>query len=245
MARRGESFPEEEQTHGALSPGVVTDDEDLERRLPPGAQEAHSGTIPQAAFQRRELQWTEEDGGASVDRCRFVHRGFSSRRAVRNTIKARAEQIRRQTDGTGNRLWSITDRPVPGNPAHAEIQRQPRGKMPGRAERNQLLEVWRGATGLLTVLKAHSALGSSSSRLLSGRVHQGAAPTACWAARPVELHPDFKAQRCREAGGIGDEQCDIDCSGGGQLGRYHQAAVDDAHRGQRLVRRCGLPAEFV
>ena len=166
MARRGESFPEEEQTHGTLSPGVVTDDEDLERRLPPGAQETRSGAIPQAAFQRRELQWTEEDGGASVDRCRFAHRGFSGRRAVRSTIRARTEAIRRQTDGTGNRLWSITDRPVAGNRAHAEIQREPRGKMPGRAERNQLLEVWRGATGLLTVLKAQDPEGSPELQLI-------------------------------------------------------------------------------
>ena len=109
---------------------------------------------------------TEEDGGASADRCRFAHRGFSGRRAVRNTIRARTEDIRRQTDETGNRLWSITDRPVAGNPAHAEIQREPRGKMPGRAERNQLLEVWRGATGLLTVLKAQDPEGSPELQLI-------------------------------------------------------------------------------
>ena len=158
MAKRGERFSEEERTHGALSPGTVADDEGLERRLPPGGRESRGDIILQAAFTRRELQWTEEEGGASVDRRRFASE-VSNRRAIRNTITAKAEDIRRQTDGEGNRLWSITDRPVPGNSAHAEIQREPRGKMPGRAERNRLLEVWRGATALLTELRAQDPRG--------------------------------------------------------------------------------------
>lgn len=166
MAKRGEKFPEEERTHGARSPGVVADEEDLERRLPPGGHETRSGAIPQAAFQRRDLQWTKEDGGASVDRCRFAHGRVSDRRAVRSTIKAKADDIRRQTDGQGDRLWSITDRPVPGNRAHAEIQREPRGKMPGRAERNRLLEAWRGAPALLKELRAQDPHGAPELRLI-------------------------------------------------------------------------------
>lgn len=165
MAKRGEKFPEEERTHGAFSPGVVTDDEGLERRLPPGARETPDGTIPRAAFPRRELQWTKDEGGASVDRCRFVD-GISGRQAIRSTVTAKAEDIRNQTDQEGNRLWSITDRAISDNRAHAEIQREPRGKMPGRAERDRFLELWRGATALLTNLKAQDPHGEPNLQLV-------------------------------------------------------------------------------
>lgn len=166
MARRSERFPEEERTHGALSPGIVTDDEYLERRLPPGAQETRNGAIPQSVFPRRDLQWTKGDGGASVDRCRFAPHGVTGRRGVRGTIRAKVEDIRGQTDRQGDRLWSITDRPVPSNRAHAEIQREPRGKMPGRSERNQLLEAWRGATALLIELQADDPEGRPELQLI-------------------------------------------------------------------------------
>ena len=64
------------------------------------------------------------------------------------------------TDAEGHRLWSVTDRPVPGNRAHAEIQREPRGKVPNRAERDRFVEVWRGATVLLTTLKKEDPSGT-------------------------------------------------------------------------------------
>lgn len=109
---------------------------------PPGAQETGDGAIPVAAFPRRALRWTGEEGGASVDRCRHAQSGTADRRK-RSTIRARAGDIRKLADEEGNRLWSVTDRPVPGNRAHAEIQREPRGKMPGRAERARFMEAWR------------------------------------------------------------------------------------------------------
>ena len=166
MARRGEKFPKEKRTHGAQSPGAVEDDEELERRLPPGERETGGGAIPRTAFPRRELQWTEEEGGASVDRSRYVQGGIAGWRGTRSTIKAKAGDIRRLTDAEGNRLWSITDRPVPGNRAHAEIQREPRGKMPGRAERDRFMEVWRGAVVLLTTLKEEDPLGEPKLQLV-------------------------------------------------------------------------------
>ena len=165
MAKRGEKFPEEERTHGAQSPGVVEDDEELERRLPPGERETGGGAIPQAAFPRRELRWTEEEGGASVDRSRYAQGGIAGRRGTRGTIKARAGDIRSLTDAEGNRLWSITDRPEPGNRTHAEIQREPRGKMPGRAERDRFMEVWRGAIVLLTTLREEDPPGKPELQL--------------------------------------------------------------------------------
>lgn len=155
----------EEQTHGAQSPGVVEDDEELERRLPPGERETGGGAIPQAAFPRRDLQWTEEEGGASVDRSRYAQGGIAGRRGTRGTIKAKAGDIRELTDADGNRLWSITDRPMPGNRAHAEIRREPRGRMPGRAERDRFMEVWRGAAGLLTTLKEKDPPGKPELQL--------------------------------------------------------------------------------
>lgn len=165
MARRGEKFPKEKRTHGAQSPGVVEDDEELERRLPPGERETGGGAISRAAFPRRDLQWTEEEGGASVDRSRYAQGGIAGRRGTRGTIKAKAGDIRGLTDAEGNRLWSITDRPVQGNRAHAEIQREPRGKMPGREERDRFMEVWRGAVGLLTTLKEEDPLGKPELQL--------------------------------------------------------------------------------
>ena len=166
MAKRGERFPEEERTHGAHSPGVVEDDEELERMLPPGERETGGGAIPQAAFPRRDLRWTEEEGGASVDRSQYVQDGVAGRRGTRGTIKAKAGDIRRLTDVEGNRLWSITDRPEPGNRAHAEILREPRGTMPGRAERDRFMEVWRGAIVLLTTMKEEDPLGKPELQLV-------------------------------------------------------------------------------
>lgn len=167
LARRGEKFPEEKRTHGAQSPGVVDDDEELERRLPPGGRETRE-LLPQAAFQRRELQWTEEEGGASVDRSLYALGGIAGRHGARGTkfIKAKAQDIRSLTDAEGTRLWSITDRPLPGNSAHAEIQREPRGEMPSRAERRQLLEAWRGATALLMKLRERDPRGRPELQLV-------------------------------------------------------------------------------
>ena len=54
---------------------------------------------------------------------------------------------------------------MPGNPAHAEIQREPRGKMPDRAERDRHIEVWRGAAALLTTLKKKDPLGKPELQL--------------------------------------------------------------------------------
>ena len=159
MAKREERFLEEERTHGAQSPGVVQDDEELERRLPPGEREIADAPLPQSAFTRRELQWTKADGGASVERSRYAQGRVSGRRGARGTINAKAGDIRRLTDAEGNRLWSITDRPVPENRAHAEVQREPRGKMPGRAERDRFMEVWRGAIALLKTLKKEDLSG--------------------------------------------------------------------------------------
>ena len=166
MAKRGERFPEEKRTHGTRSPGVVENDEEVERRLPPGERETGDGAIPQAAFPRRELRWTEEEGGVSVDRSRYAQSRIAGQRGRRSTIKAKAGDIRRLTDTEGNRLWSITDRPEPGNRAHAEIQREPRGRMPGRAERDRFMEVWRGAIGLLTTLKEEDPPGKPELQLV-------------------------------------------------------------------------------
>ena len=168
MAKRGEKFPEEERKHGPESPGPVQDDEELERRLPPGAQETESRVIPDTAFQRRELRWTEEEGGASVDRSQYAQGGVAGRRGARSTIKTTARIIRDQTDESGDRLWSITDKPVPGNPAHAEIRREPRGKMPSKAERKQLMEAWRGATTLLRELTEKDPAGKPEVHLVPG-----------------------------------------------------------------------------
>lgn len=164
MVKHGDMFPEEERTHGVQSPGVVEDDEELERRLPPG--ETSAGEAPAAAFPLSSLRWTAKNGGASVHRSRYAQGTISGHRGPRGTIKATAGDIRKLTDREGNRLWSITDRPVADNRAHAEIQREPRGKMPNRSERRRFLEAWRGAVVMLAMLKRDDPLGEPELRLL-------------------------------------------------------------------------------
>ena len=164
--KRGEKFLEEQQTHGNQSPGVVENDEELERRLPPGTREAIDGAVPVAAFPRKELQWTAIDGGASVHRSQYAKGRIAGHRGPRGTIKATAGDIRKLTDREGNRLWSITDRPVADNRAHAEIQREPRGKMPDRSERKRFLEAWRGAVRMLAMLKTDDPRGKPELRVV-------------------------------------------------------------------------------
>ena len=97
-------------------------------------------------------------------------------------IEAKAGDIRRLTDAEGNRLWSVTDRPVPGHRAHAEIWREPRGETPGRAERDRFVKVWRGAVVLLTTLKEEDPLGKPE----LGARHRGGGPLAIRAGRQLE-----------------------------------------------------------
>ena len=87
MARHGEKFLEEERTCGARSPGIVEDDEELERRLP------LEGKRLSAARFRRDFRWTEKEGGASVNRCA----GWN-RRPARNVGEAKAGNIRGLAD---------------------------------------------------------------------------------------------------------------------------------------------------
>lgn len=166
MAKCGEKFSEEEHTHGDDSPGVVDDGEELERRLPRGEREDSIGAIPRSAFTIDQLRWTKEGGGASVVRCEFAPTGTPSGRGMRSAIVAVTVDIRNQIDEGGNRLWSITDSPVPGNRAHAEIQREPRGRRPKRTERELLIEAWKGASTLLSDLKKQDPNGKPIIKLL-------------------------------------------------------------------------------
>lgn len=90
----------------------------------------------------------------------------SGQRGSRGAIKARANDIRKLTDAEGNRLWSVIDRPRLDNQAHAEIQREPLGKMPSRAERERFIAVWRGAIALLTTLREKDPLGKPELQLV-------------------------------------------------------------------------------
>ena len=58
---------------------------------------------------------------------------------------------------------------MPENRAHAEIQREPRGKMPGKAERERFMEVWRGAIALLKNLKKEDPSGKPELQVVPGR----------------------------------------------------------------------------
>lgn len=149
MVKRGAKFPEEELAGGPDSPGVVEDNEVLERKLPPGNMETSKGEIPREAFTRRDLKWTEECGGASVDRSRHALRGIAGRRGMRNTITAVAGDIRNQTDAPNS--WESRARL---NSARA-----------ARQERDRLIEIWRGAIIALRELKKNDPSGEPALKL--------------------------------------------------------------------------------
>ena len=168
MVKRGKKFSEEVVFHGDKFPGVIDDEEILERRLPPKSRGFHGDAIPIDAFTRRDLTWTEGDGGASVVRRQFARDGNTGHRGERGAISARAGDIRDLTDHAGNRLWSIIDRPTPESPAHAEVQREPLGKKPSSSERDKFLEVWRGADSLLANLRRNDPHGEPQLKLVAG-----------------------------------------------------------------------------
>lgn len=168
MVKRGEKFPEELVFHGNEFPGFVDDSEVLERRLPPKSHGFYGGTMPIDAFTLRDLTWTEDDGGASVVRRQYAQDGNTGHRGARGTISARVGDIRVLADSDGNRLWSVIDRPLPDNPAHAEIQREPLGAKPNRLERIQFLKVWRGADSLLADLRKKDPHGEPQLKLVPG-----------------------------------------------------------------------------
>ena len=118
VGRARGKFPEEERAHEAQSPGVVEDDKELERRLPPGARENDGGTIPLAAFPRRELRWTGEEGRASVDRSRYAEEGIAGRRGMRGKMPGRAERDRfmEAWRGATALLTTLKEEDPPGKP---------------------------------------------------------------------------------------------------------------------------------
>lgn len=208
MVKRGEKFPDEKEIHGRGSPGVVDDNELLERRLPPGPHEFRSGAVPRQAFTLRELQWTEDEGGASVVRIQYAQGGNTGRRGERSTIAAKARDIRSLADTAGNRLWSIIDRPTPDNPAHAEIQREPRGMKPRRSERDLFLEAWRGADALLENLRAKDQQGEPKLKLVRGigiEIHWCSGDDG-ELTRVIQVESVFEAVRAYVAAGILQEQ---------------------------------------
>lgn len=208
MVKRGQRFPDEKKKHSKDSPGVVDDNELLERRLPPGAHEFRSGAIPSKAFTLRELQWTEDEGGASVVRIHFAQGGNTGHRGERGAITAMARDIRSLVDTAGNRLWSIIDRPTPDNPAHAEIQREPQGMKPGRSERDRFLEIWRGADALLKNLRKEDPRGEPQLKLVRGtgiEIHWRSAADGKL-TRVIQVESVFEAVRAYVAAGILREQ---------------------------------------
>ena len=208
MVKRGEKFPEENIKHSEESPGVVDDDETLERRLPPKHREILRGAIPREAFSRRELQWTEEEGGASVVRRQFAQIENAGQRGERTTISATVGDIRNLTDKDGNRLWSVIDRPTPENSAHAEIQREPLGTMPGRAERDRFLEAWQGAGALLEILRGNDPRGMPELKLVPGtgiEIHWRSGDDGSL-ARIIQVESVFEAVRAYIAAGIVPEE---------------------------------------
>ena len=204
MVKRGEKFPEEDVKHSEESPGVVDDGETLERRLPPKHREILGGAIPREAFSRRELQWTEEEGGASVIRRQFAQIENAGQRGERTTISATVGDIRNLTDKDGNRLWSVIDRPTLENPAHAEIQREPLGAMPGRLERDRFLEAWHGAGALLESLRNKDPHGKPELKFVPGtgvEIHWRSGDDGSL-ARIIQVESVFEAVRAYIAAGI-------------------------------------------
>ena len=179
--RRGEKFPGELRTHGGSeveSPGVVEDNERVERRLPPrGERSDREEGIPKSTFPRDDLTWTDEEGGASVTRLKYAPEGSQGWRGGRHTATTRVREIRDLTDDEGMRLYSVEDRPIQDDPAHAEISYEPKGGVPTQAERDQLLKVYRSCKEELLRLKEKDPEGTAK---VSWTGEEGARITWRW-----------------------------------------------------------------
>lgn len=142
MAKKGELFPEEIRPSVDGVPGMVGDDEELERRMP-GTSAHGEGEVPVDAFTRRHLTWKDGEGGASVHRSAHVKASVGGRRGTRGTMKAKAGDIRAQVDDAGDRKWQVVASPQEDDPSHAEIYRDPPGKRPSARDREDFLAVWK------------------------------------------------------------------------------------------------------
>ncbi len=128
MSRRnvkvGEKFPEEETPQSTHSPGIVRDEEFLERELR-HKNEVYRGIEPtEAAFPRKQLLG-RNGSGLSVTRRDTPSpqsgAGVLNFRKVLQRAYARVGELREICDEGENRMVSIVDAGTKENPSHAEI----------------------------------------------------------------------------------------------------------------------------
>lgn len=153
MTRRnvklGQKFPEEETLQSPHSPGVVQDEEFVERELRTEG-EVHRGVEPtEAAFPRKQLLG-RSGSGLSVTRRKSpspeLDTGVASLRRVLHRVYAQAGELRRICEN-GDRIVSIVDAGTEENPRHAEIFLKLEGTGCGSIEaRRRILRAFGGRT---------------------------------------------------------------------------------------------------
>ena len=191
MAKRGELFQSEVHPARDGTPGTISDDEELERRV---LDSGVPDEVPRDAFTRGKLTWKDRDGGASVHRTDFVHATVGGRRGLRRTIRARTGDIRALVDRDGNRKWHVDASPLEDDTSHAEIYRDPPGQRPSARDKDDFLALWNTIAQELRHCKQQmpdgqatvSASGDGGVRLL-------------WKTRSGQTKPVGQVESIREA----------------------------------------------
>ena len=153
MTRRnvklGQKFPEEETLQSRYSPGVVQDEEFVERELRTEG-EVYQGVEPtEAAFPRKQLLG-QNGSGLSVTRRKSPSpesgSGVANLRRVLHRVYAQAGELRRICEN-GDRIVSIVDAGTEENLRHAEIFLKLEGTGCGSMEaRRRILRAFGGRT---------------------------------------------------------------------------------------------------
>lgn len=147
--RLGQKFPEEETLQSSHSPGVVQDEEFVERELRTEG-EVYRGVEPtEAAFPRKQLLG-RSGSGLSVTRRKSPSpeygAGVANLRRVLHRVYAQAGELRRICEN-GDRIVSIVDAGTEENPRHAEIFLKLEGTGCGSIEaRRRILQAFGGRT---------------------------------------------------------------------------------------------------
>lgn len=153
MTRRnvklGRKFPEEETLQSPHSPGVVKDEEFVERELRTEGEIFRGVEPTEAAFPRKQLLG-RSGSGLSVTRRKspspeFVT-GVANLRRVLHRVYAQTGELRRICEN-GDRIVSIVDAGTEENPCHAEVFLKLEGTGCGSMEaRRRILLAFGGRT---------------------------------------------------------------------------------------------------
>lgn len=152
LVRVGEKFPGEKEK-SQYSPGVVSDDEIVERRITRRSEILETGEPSTNAFMMNQLLGKSGSdpsvrSGLSVNRVRDTKRYEKVRSApiseLPASVYARVGDLRKIADEEGNRTVSVVDAGTEDNPLHAEIFIHPTEEEDKRGIRAKIMKAFRG-----------------------------------------------------------------------------------------------------